>query len=254
VTPAAGYIQPGNAIFLGGLAAVWCWSAVRFSKSWNKFGFEDALDVWGVHGMGGFLGTIMIGLLADGPECADVKIASIECANPGIVTRSLKQFILQFAAAFFCAAYSVVVTYSLLKVIGSFMSIVPPPVEQMALDEAEHGEAAYVLEPVPVDSMPDRICISHEQLDATASCSASNKKIANGAHMEAYDDASTTGSTDWGRENTVLSFSSSHYDDGEDGMSTSRMDGISPSRILAKMNPFSNRSESSTQHPYMPIA
>lgn len=126
---------------------MWCWSWAQLAKKFNKLGLEDALDVWAVHGMGGFLGTIMIGILADGPECADAENAALHCVNPGIVTRSPLQFGKQLCAAIFYAAYAIVATYCILKVISCFCSIVPPPKEQAALDEAEHGESAYMLEP-----------------------------------------------------------------------------------------------------------
>jgi len=143
VTPAAGYIQVSNAVFLGALAGLVCQLCVKLSKKWNKYGFEDALDVWGVHGMGGFFGSVMIGLLADGHQCADASTAGIDCVNPGVVTRSAEQFMKQLGASVFCAVYSFGLSYGILKGLSAFMPIVPELWEQLALDEHEHGEIAY---------------------------------------------------------------------------------------------------------------
>lgn len=145
VTPAAGYIQPSAAVFLGFFCSGVCWGCVKLAKKWNKYGFEDALDVWGVHGMGGFTGTVLLGLLADGAECADADKATRNCANPGIITRSASQFMMQLGAAVFVALYSFGFSFGILKGIERFMAIVPEPREQLRLDAIEHGEQAYTL-------------------------------------------------------------------------------------------------------------
>lgn len=145
VTPTAGFIQPGASVFLGCMAGVVCYLCVKISKRFNAYGFEDALDVWGVHGMGGFFGTVMLGLLADGQKCADAKHAPLSCANPGTVTRSASQFMMQLGAAVFCAVWSFFLTYGILLGIQKVMPIVPTPEEQLRLDEIELGENAYTL-------------------------------------------------------------------------------------------------------------
>ena len=66
MTPAAGFIQPWGAFVLGLLAALLCYTCCEARK---VLGFDDALDVWGVHGMGGFIGTVLLGALAYGSEC-----------------------------------------------------------------------------------------------------------------------------------------------------------------------------------------
>jgi len=93
--------------------------------------------------MGGFLGTCLLGLLADPSECGEGGAQPSWCVNPGTVTRSGEQFGKQVAAASFCAAYSFVVTVVLLKIMGLVTSIVPTSEEQKALDQAMHGEQAH---------------------------------------------------------------------------------------------------------------
>jgi len=142
VTPAAGFIQPWGAFVLGIVAAVLCYACCENAR-W--LGFDDALDVWGVHGMGGFIGTILLGVLADPSECAPAEGSGLTapawCVNPGTITRSWEQLGKQTVAAFFCAAYSMVVTFVLLKGLNLIVPIVPSA--EGALDINEHGEKAY---------------------------------------------------------------------------------------------------------------
>jgi len=141
VTPAAGFIQPWAAFVLGAIATVLCYGCCELRK---KFSVDDALDVWGVHGMGGFWGTILLGALADPSECGDAATAPKYCVNPGTVTRSGEQFGKQLAAAVLCAVYSFVVTFVLLKLINLVVPIRPSAMgTQRSLDFTEHGEEAY---------------------------------------------------------------------------------------------------------------
>jgi len=127
VTPAAGFIKPWGALIIGLFSAPFCYGCMKLA---NRLGLDDALDVWGVHGMGGFLGTVLIGVLAD-PEVNGVE-ASVE------------QFGKQLAAALFTAVYSFVVGYLLIKVLGLFMRILPNEEEyKHGLDRSWHGNMAY---------------------------------------------------------------------------------------------------------------
>jgi ammonium transporter, Amt family len=62
ITPAAGYVSPTTAVIIGAVSGVVCYFAVEMK---NKLHWDDALDVWGVHGVGGFLGILMLGLFAN---------------------------------------------------------------------------------------------------------------------------------------------------------------------------------------------
>mmetsp|Transcript_59991 Transcript_59991/g.135278 ORF Transcript_59991/g.135278 Transcript_59991/m.135278 type:complete len:459 (+) Transcript_59991:75-1451(+) len=140
VTPCAGFVQPSCALVLGMLSAPVCYACVALL---DCLGFDDALDVWGVHGMGGVLGSILLGVLADGPECANVETAPSYCVNPGTVTASWEQLGLQTGAVLACAVYSFVVSYILLVVIGHWIELTPSAQEQRNLDAVLHGEQAY---------------------------------------------------------------------------------------------------------------
>jgi len=147
VTPAAGFIQPWGAFILGTVACFFCYGCCELRR---KLGLDDALDVWGVHGMGGFLGTVLLGVLADSEEdcgtaCVAAGTCAISCVNPGTVNRSWEQLGKQLVAAVFCGVYSCVVTIVLLKLIGFAVPIKPDQkrASLYGIDSTEHGEEAY---------------------------------------------------------------------------------------------------------------
>ena len=128
ITPAAGFVRPWAAMIIGFLASPFCYAIVEGIK--NKLVLDDALDVFAVHGMGGFLGTVLIGAFAD------------ESVNG--VKASGEQFGKQLGAACFTAVYAFVVAYAMIKVIGKFMQLLPDQIAlDMGLDVSIHGERAY---------------------------------------------------------------------------------------------------------------
>eukprot|EP00930_Biecheleria_cincta_P023358 TRINITY_DN16892_c0_g1_i4.p1 TRINITY_DN16892_c0_g1~~TRINITY_DN16892_c0_g1_i4.p1 ORF type:complete len:493 (-),score=75.69 TRINITY_DN16892_c0_g1_i4:327-1805(-) len=147
VTPAAGYIQTWAALVIGAVASVVCNACVILL---NKYDIDDALDVWGVHGMGGFTGTVLVGLLADDASCGALPTADAaraDCANPGTVTRSGNQVFIQLSCAVIVALYSFLVSYALLWMLENSIGIRPRKHEEGNLDMEHHGEEAYVTTP-----------------------------------------------------------------------------------------------------------
>jgi Amt family ammonium transporter len=133
ITPAAGYVEPWAAAVIGLAAAVVCYLAVQFRM---KRDWDDALDVWGVHGVGGILGTILTGVFA---------VAAVNKVS-GLIEGDTRQFVVQVVAVIICTVYSFVVTYFGLKLINLFTPVrVPDHVELRGLDEGLHGETAYDL-------------------------------------------------------------------------------------------------------------
>jgi Amt family ammonium transporter len=127
VTPAAGFIEPWGAMIIGFFAAFICYSCIEIR---TKMGWDDALDVWGVHGCGGFFGTVMLGVLAS---------PRVNGAQGGGTL-----FVTQLVAALFTAVYSMVLTYALLFGIGKVVRLKPTAEEmEQGLDMAIHGETAY---------------------------------------------------------------------------------------------------------------
>ncbi len=131
VTPAAGYVAPWAAGVIGLLAALVCYAAVQFRirRDW-----DDALDVWGVHGVGGGLGIICTGLFAS---------AAVNGVK-GLIEGDVHQFGVQVFAVAVTALYSFAVTYGLLRLINRFAPVrVDAAVEVQGLDQVLHGETAY---------------------------------------------------------------------------------------------------------------
>jgi len=128
VTPAAGYIRPWGAVIIGVVCAPFCYTIMEVIK--KKLDLDDALDVFAVHGMGGYLGTILVGCLAR--------------SSVGAPHYSAKLFGKQLIAASGCAVYSFVVGFGLIKGIGAVMPLLPDKDMIFAgLDVSVHGESAY---------------------------------------------------------------------------------------------------------------
>jgi hypothetical protein len=95
-------------------------------------GWDDALDVWGVHGCGGFFGTVMLGALAEG---------TVNGAH-----RSGELFLTQLIAAIFTAVYSMIVTFVILRSMQLVVRVKPTEEEMATLDISIHGEVAYKID------------------------------------------------------------------------------------------------------------
>ena len=132
ITPAAGYVQPWAAAIIGIICAFVCYTAVQLRTKW---GWDDALDVWGVHGVGGALGTILVGVFA----AFAVNHVS------GLIEGNVHQFLIQLLGASLAIVYSVVVTVILLWLVNLITPVrVSEEIEITGLDEGLFGEAAYV--------------------------------------------------------------------------------------------------------------
>ena len=133
ITPAAGYVTLPDAVIIGIVSSLLCYLAVNLK---NRIGWDDALDVWGVHGVGGVLGVILLGVFAT------------TAVNPGgaqgLMTGETSFFMKQVIAALGAAAYAFIFTYVMLAIINAVTPVrVAEQVEDMGLDEGIHGEAAY---------------------------------------------------------------------------------------------------------------
>ena len=132
ITPAAAYVSTTSAVIIGLFAGVVCYSAVELK---NKLQWDDALDVWGVHGVGGALGIVMLGLLgstAVNPAGAD-----------GLFFGGSDFFLKQLAAIAGSSLYAFVFTYGMLWIINLITPVRTTEAEEGTLDEALHGESAY---------------------------------------------------------------------------------------------------------------
>jgi Amt family ammonium transporter len=133
VTPAAGYVSPTTAVFIGIISGVICYYAVALK---NRLQWDDALDVWGVHGVGGFLGIVLLGVFADK--------AFNPAGTDGLLLGNHSFFFKQLTATIFSSVWAFVFTFGMLKVIDLFTPVkVTHSEEQAGLDSFEFGEQAY---------------------------------------------------------------------------------------------------------------
>ena len=133
ITPAAGFVQPWAAVVIGLLSGFVCYYAVQLRM---KLDWDDALDVWGVHGVGGMLGSVLVGVFA---------VKSVNGVG-GLLTGDVHQFLIQVAAVAIASAYAFIVTLLILKVINIFIPVrVSEAEEKKGLDVSIHHEVAYHL-------------------------------------------------------------------------------------------------------------
>ena len=134
ITPAAGYVTLKSAVVIGIASSVVCYIAVNIK---NKMQWDDSLDVWGVHGMGGVLGVICLGVL--GTKCVNAAGAD------GLIHGGTMFFLKQTISVVGAAAYAFVFTYVMLFLINMFTPVrTSAEEEEMGLDESVHGETAYL--------------------------------------------------------------------------------------------------------------
>ncbi len=137
ITPAAGYVSTGWAAVIGFLAGLVCYLAVALK---NKLHLDDALDVWGVHGVGGFIGVICTGLFA-----SQLANPSISAAQNGLIFGGGGFFVKQLVVALVVIAYAFLFTYAALWVINFITPVKTTEAEETeGLDSSLHGEEAYI--------------------------------------------------------------------------------------------------------------
>jgi Amt family ammonium transporter len=132
ITPAAGYVTPTTAVLIGLIAGLVCYYAVALK---NKLGWDDALDVWGVHGVGGTLGVVLLGVFA--------SVAVNAAGTNGLLYGGVTFFFKELLAVAAAGAYAFVFTYIMLWLINKITPVRISEADEHGLDEALHGEQAY---------------------------------------------------------------------------------------------------------------
>ena len=134
ITPAAGYVSPVTAMIIGIAAGIVCYYAVALK---NRLQWDDALDVWGVHGVGGGLGIVLLGLFA--------STAFNPAGTDGLIAGNGAFFVKQLVAMAVSSVWAFGFTYGMLWLIDRFTPVkVPQAAEESGLDTALHGETAYL--------------------------------------------------------------------------------------------------------------
>jgi ammonium transporter, Amt family len=140
ITPASGFVPPWAALLIGGAAGTVCFAAVILK---GKFGYDDSLDAFGVHGVGGFLGAVLTGVFA-------VKLFG---GTPGLVDGAGQQVLSQLIAAVSAAAYAMMGTLLLVVIIDKLVGFrVTRRVEIEGMDVGIHGEQGWMLDQMPAPS------------------------------------------------------------------------------------------------------
>ena len=128
ITPAAGFVTPMAALAIGAVAGVVCYNAVILK---GKLGYDDSLDVFGVHGVGGTTGALLTGVFAT-------------VGATGLISGNSHQLFLQFEGAAITMVYAVVCTLAIGFVLDKTLGLkVSVSEENIGLDQTQHGEKGY---------------------------------------------------------------------------------------------------------------
>ncbi len=136
ITPACGFVSPLSAIPIGLIAGILCYFAVAKIKP--ALGYDDSLDVFGVHGIGGIWGTLATGLFA--------ATAINSSGADGLLFGNAKLLLIQTIYLVVCIAYALAVTWILYKIVDALVGMrVDKQSELIGLDLTQHNEAAYTV-------------------------------------------------------------------------------------------------------------
>jgi Amt family ammonium transporter len=134
VTPAAGYVTPVGALLLGALVCPFCYGAILVK---GKLGYDDSLDVFGVHGVGALFGVLALGVVAT---------PALTGGAGGLLNGNADLFFAQAIAVAAVAAYTVIVTLVLLMLVDRVFGLrVSPEEEDLGLDLTQHGQRGYMM-------------------------------------------------------------------------------------------------------------
>jgi Amt family ammonium transporter len=136
ITPAAGFVSPMSALTMGLIGGVVCFGGVMLK---GRLGYDDALDAFGVHGIGGAVGAVLTGVFAASAWNAAVT-------SPGLLDGGPKLFLENVLGVVVAGGYSAVVTFGLLKLLDKTMGLrVDAEAEIEGLDTSLHGEKGYAM-------------------------------------------------------------------------------------------------------------
>jgi Amt family ammonium transporter len=135
VTPAAGVVRPAGALILGTVASILCYLAILLK---NKLGYDDSLDAFGIHGVGGIVGALLLSFFIRDSWMREAAEAA------GGNWTMMQQFGIQFVAVAIAVVYAAVVTVIILIVVNKIFKMRTTDFDEMSgLDHAYHGERGY---------------------------------------------------------------------------------------------------------------
>jgi Amt family ammonium transporter len=136
VTPACGFVNPMNAMIIGMMVAVICYLAVSVIK--GKLGYDDSLDAFGVHGVGGIVGTLATGIFA--------QKAVNAAGNDGLLFGNVHQLLVQGFIVIVTVAFAAIMTFVIFKIVDALIGMrVEEKNEIVGLDLTQQSEAAYTV-------------------------------------------------------------------------------------------------------------
>jgi Amt family ammonium transporter len=142
ITPASGFVSIPSALVIGLAAGAACYFAVTRLKA--RFGYDDSLDVFGVHGVGSTLGMLMLGFLASSLVNPAVAITWKQDGQLVSLAGGAGQFVNQFKGVAFTMVFAGAATFVILKVVNALVGLrVSEEDETLGLDLTQHGESAY---------------------------------------------------------------------------------------------------------------
>ncbi len=145
ITPASGFVKPFPALLIGFAAGLFCYFMVAKVK--QRFGYDDSLDAFGVHGAGGTLGALLTGVFATNAVNDSFKDSAGKVLPLGLVDGNAMQIVNQSIAIAIAVCLAVVGSLVILKVCDLTVGLrVSPEQEQQGLDLSLHGEEGYILE------------------------------------------------------------------------------------------------------------
>jgi ammonium transporter, Amt family len=145
ITPASGFVGPMSALAIGLAAGVLCYLAVARVK--GKFGYDDSLDAFGVHGVGGTVGALLTGVFASRVINPIFKDTQGQAIAVGLIDGHAGQVANQLVGVTTAIILAIFGTLIILKLVDSFLGLrVPEEHEIQGLDVSQHGEEGYNLE------------------------------------------------------------------------------------------------------------
>lgn len=133
ITPAAGFVSPSASLMIGFIAGVLCYGSVLMKE---KLGYDDSLDAWGIHGVGGMIGALLTGVFA--------RKALNPAGNDGLLAGNPMLLAKQALGLLAAGAWAVVLTVVILKVVDKLVGLrVSEDDEHEGLDITQHGESGY---------------------------------------------------------------------------------------------------------------
>jgi Amt family ammonium transporter len=145
ITPAAGFVSPMSALAIGLIAGAFCFWMVTTVKS--RFGYDDSLDAFGVHGAGGTIGALLTGIFASSAINPIFKDAKGNALASGVIEGNLHQIINQLVGVAIAWGLAIVGTLIILKIVDVVVGLrVSQEHESQGLDLSQHGEEGYFWE------------------------------------------------------------------------------------------------------------